>query len=226
MKVSIYMTETEQLEALKKWWKRYNNIITITLSVILLLISGYKYWNWHQEKINQQASMTYENLMLAFSNQDNKGVRGYANQLLKDYADTVYSDAARLTLAKLYVLQEKYPKAKEALSYVANHSKMPTLQQLAKIRLARLLAAEKSYDQALKELSTVDGNAYMPVVNELRGDVYAATGQYQQAVLSYKKAIVEAQTHGMGNLLLEMKTNELASKTQSMNAEVRKSQTV
>ena len=215
--MSIYMTETEQLEAIKKWWKRYNNIITITLSIILLVIAGFKYWNWHQEKVNQQASTTYENLMLAFSNQDNKGVRGYANQLLKDYSDTVYSDAARLTLAKLFVLQEKYPKAKEELAYVANHSKMITLQQIAKIRLARLFTAEKSYDKALGELSEVESNAYMPVVNELRGDIYAATGQYQQAVVSYKKAITEAQAHGMGNLLLEMKTNEIAAKTQSMN---------
>ena len=205
--MSIYMTETEQLEAIKKWWKRYNNIITITLSIILLVIAGFKYWNWHQEKVNQQASTTYENLMLAFSNQDNKGVRGYANQLLKDYSDTVYSDAARLT----------YPKAKEELAYVANHSKMITLQQIAKIRLARLFTAEKSYDKALGELSEVESNAYMPVVNELRGDIYAATGQYQQAVVSYKKAITEAQAHGMGNLLLEMKTKEIAAKTQSMN---------
>ncbi len=220
------MTETEQLEAIKKWWKRYNNIITVSLSIVLLLIAGFKYWNWHQEKINQQASTTYESLMLAFSNQDNKGVRGYAHQLLKDYGDTVYADAARLTLAKLFVLHEKYPKAKEELAYVAHHSKMVTLQQIAKIRLARLLAAEKSFDKALDELSNVESNAYMPVVNELRGDIYAATGQYQQAVLSYKEAITEAQTHGMANLLLEMKTNELAAKTQSMNRADKKTQAV
>lgn len=214
--MSVYMTEAEQLEAIKKWWKRHNNIITIVLSVILLAISGYKYWNWHQEKVNQQASNAYEHMMLSFSNQDNKGVRAYANQLLSDYGDTVYSDAARLTLAKLYVLREKYPRAQQELEYVATHSKMPVLQQIAQIRLARLLTAEKSYDKALDELAKVAGTTYMPVVNELRGDIYAAKGQYQEAVLSYRKAITEAQKHGMGNLFLEMKTNELAAMTQSM----------
>lgn len=214
--MSVYMTEAEQLEAIKKWWKRHNNIITIVLSVILLAISGYKYWNWHQEKVNQQASNAYEHMMLSFSNQDNKGVRAYANQLLSDYGDTVYSDAARLTLAKLYVLREKYPRAQQELEYVAAHSKMPVLQQVAQIRLARLLTAEKSYDKALDELAKVADTTYMPVVNELRGDIYAAKGQYQEAVLSYRKAITEAQKHGMGNLFLEMKTNELAAMTQSM----------
>ncbi len=224
--MSVYMTEAEQLEAIKKWWKRHNNIITIVLSIILLVISGYKYWNWHQEKITQQASNAYEHLMLAFSNQDNKGVRAYANQLLNDYGTTVYADSARLTLAKLYILREKYTRAQAELEYVASHSKVPVLQQVAQIRLSRLLAAEKSYDKALVELSKITDATYMPVVNELRGDIYAATGQYQEAVLSYRKAITEAQKHGMGNLFLEMKTNELAAMTQSMKGRDEKLQAV
>lgn len=223
--MSIYMTEAEQLEAIKKWWKRYSNVITVILSVILLVISGYKYWNWHQEKISQQASNTFEHLMLAFANQDTKGVRGYANQLVNDYSDSVYADAARLTLAKIYVLREKYAKAQEELSFVAAHSKVNVLQQIAKIRLARLLVAEKSYDKALNELNKVDSKVYMPVVNELKGDIYAATGKYQEAVISYKKAISEVQMSGMGNPFLEMKTNELASMTQSMNADNTKAKT-
>ncbi len=223
--MSVYMTEAEQLEAIKKWWKRYNNLITIVLSVVLLAISGFKYWNWHQEKISQQASNAYEHLMLSLSNQDNRGVRGYANQLLKDYGQTIYADAARLTLAKLYVVREKYPKAQEELEYVATHSKMVALQQIARIRLARLLAANQSYTKALNELSQVDGTVYLPVVNELRGDIYAATKQYPKAVNFYRKAISEVQTNGMGNLFLEMKTNELVAMTQSKKIDDGKSET-
>lgn len=208
--MSVYMTEAEQLENIKRWWKRYNSIITVLLSIVLLACSGYKYWQWHQAKVIQQASNTYEHLMLAFSNKDNKAVRSYANQLITDYNRTVYADAARLTLAKLYVVREDYPHAREQLNYVAAHSKMKVLADVARIRLARLFAADKSYDKALEELSNINGVAYLPVVNELRGDIYSATGRYQEAVTFYKKAMAEVQTNGMGNLLLEMKTNELA----------------
>lgn len=214
--MSVYMTEAEQIEAIKKWWKRYSNVITIVLSVVLLSMSAYKYWNWHQEKINQQASNTYEQLMVASANQDNKGVRAYANQLLNEYAQTVYADAARLTLAKLYVSKEKYSNAETELDYVAHHAKMPELKDIAKIRLARLLATEQSYDKALEQLSHVGIDEYMPVVNELRGDIYAARKQYQEAVIAYRKAITQVQANGMGNLFLEMKTNELVALTQSM----------
>jgi predicted negative regulator of RcsB-dependent stress response len=218
------MTETEQIEVIKKWWEKYNNIITILLSLILLSVAGFKYYHWHQDKITEQASMAYEHLMLAFSNQDNRGVRAYSNQLLSDYGNTVYADIARLTLAKIDTLREKLPKAEEELRYVALHSKMMSIQQVAKVRLARIYVAEKAYDKALAELASVNSVAYTPVVNELRGDIYAAIGQYDKAVLEYRRAVSEAKVNGIGNLFLEMKTNELAAMTQSMNIEDKESE--
>lgn len=156
--------------------------------------------------------------MVAFSNQDENNIQSYANQLIKDYGKTVYADAARLTLAKMLVTNDQYDKARENLEYVAEHSKMQSLKQVAKLRIARLFAAQKAYDKALAELAVVDDSVYMPVINELKGDIYAATGNYQQAIQSYKEAITEVRTNGMGNLFLEMKTNELAALAQSVNA--------
>lgn len=218
------MTEEEQLENIKKWWGRYGNIVTIIFSLILLCIAGYRYMHWHQDKLTQQASMTYENMMVAFSHQNIKAVRSYANELIKDYGNTVYADVAHMTLAKIYVSKNKLDQAKSELQSVAAKSNMTALKQIAKIRIARLLAAEKSYTNALKELSSVDDEAYLPVINELKGDIYGATGQYEQAITSYRLAINEVKNNGMGNLFLEMKTNELALKSQSMISDDKKAQ--
>lgn len=222
--MSVYMTEEEQLENIKKWWKRYGNIVTIIFSLILLCIAGYRYMHWHQDKLTQQASMTYENMMVAFSHQNIKAVRSYANELIKDYGNTVYADVAHMTLAKVYVSKNKLEQAKVELQSVAAKSNMTALKQIAKIRIARLLAAEKSYTDALKELSSVDDETYLPVINELKGDIYGATGQYEQAITSYRLAINEVKNNGMGNLFLEMKTNELALKSQSMISDDKKVQ--
>jgi predicted negative regulator of RcsB-dependent stress response len=218
------MTEDEQLEVMKKWWKRYGNIVTVFLSLILLCIAGYRYMNWHHDKLTQQASITYENMMVALSNQNIKSVRSYANELIKDHTRSVYADAAHMTLAKIYVSKNKLDQAKDELSTVANQSSMPALKQIAKIRIARLLAAKKSYSDALSELSTIEDETYLPVINELRGDIYGATGQYQEAISAYRLAIDEVKMNGMGNLFLEMKTNELAMKTQSMISDDKKIQ--
>jgi predicted negative regulator of RcsB-dependent stress response len=220
--MSVYMTEEEQLDQIKKWWRRYGNMITMTLSVILLCIAGYRYWNWHQDKIKQQASVTYENMMVALSNKNIKSVRAYAGDLIKNYDKTVYSDVAHMTMAKVYVDKSKLSEAIQELEVVASNSKMTPLKQIAKIRIARLMAGEKSYTNALNELSVVDDPTYLPVINELKGDIYSAKGQFQEAINAYREAIDEVRTNGMGNLFLEMKTNELAVKTQSMMTEEKK----
>lgn len=222
--MSVYMTEDEQLESIKKWWNRNGNLITVILSLILLSVAGYRYMHWHQDKITQQASVTYENMMVAFSNQNIKEVRSYANELIKDYDHSVYADVAHMTLAKIYVSKDKLDKAKDELQWVANNSKMITLKQIAKIRIARILAAGKSYTNALNELSTIEDKAFLPVINELKGDIYGATGKYQEAISSYRLAINEVKNNGMGNLFLEMKTNELAIKSQSMSSDDKKVQ--
>jgi predicted negative regulator of RcsB-dependent stress response len=222
--MSVYMTEEEQLEVMKKWWNRYGNIVTIILSLILLCIAGYRYMHWHQDKLTQQASITYENMMVALSNQNIKSVKSYANELIKDHGHSVYADAAHMTLAKLYISKDKLVQAKDELSVVANKSEMNALKQIAKIRIARILAAEKSYSNALTELNVVVDQTYLPVINELKGDIYGATGKLQEAIAAYRLAIDEVKTNGMGNLFLEMKTNELAMKSQSMLADDKKIQ--
>lgn len=217
--MSVYMTEEEQLEAIKKWWNKYSSVITVILSIILIATASYKYWSWHQYKTSMAASNAYEQLMVSFSNHDNKSTYSFANELINNYNHTVYADAARLTLAKVYINNEKYAQAKVELAAVAENSKVLAFKQIAKIRYARLLASEKQYDQAMAQLSSVVDVAYVPVINELKGDIFAATGKYQEAMTAYKEAITEVRNRGMGNLFLEMKTNELAALTQTLNHE-------
>jgi len=224
--MSVYMTEDEQLEEIKKWWKRNGNLVTILLSLVFLCIAGYRYYYWHQEKVTQQASIAYENMMVALSNHNIKSVRAYANELIKGYGKTVYSDIAHMTLAKVYIEKNNSNQAKSELKIVADNSHMPPLKQIAKIRMARILAADKEYTNALSELSSIEDPTYMPVINELKGDIYGATGQYQNAINAYKLAITEVKNNGMGNLFLEMKTNELANKTQSTTSKDKKVQNV
>ncbi|MGC1181907.1 YfgM family protein [Legionella sp.] len=222
--MSVYMTEEEQLDLIKKWWRRNGTLITLALSLIIFAVAGYRYLTWHQDKLTQQASVAYEQMMLAVSNHNENIVKSYANQLIQEHEKTVYADVAHMTLAKVYVSENKLENAQNELKIVADKSKMLSLRQIAKIRIARILLAEKSYTNALNELSSIVDATYLPVINELKGDIYGATGQYQEAMNSYKQAITEVKTNGMGNSFLEMKTNEIAEKNQSLNSDDKKVQ--
>ncbi len=211
--MSVYMTEAEQIAVIKQWWQRYSTMIIVAFSIVLFMLSGYRYWQWHQEKIELKASNAYEHLMLSFSNQDQKSVYAYANELIKNNGTSIYADAARLILARLMIEHEKYNQAKETLNQVAKHSKMAALKNVATIRMARLLLLEKSYSKALKILTNVVDEAYLPLVYELRGDIYRAMGSYPDAAKAYQKAMIDAKAQGMSNLFLEMKAGELSALT-------------
>lgn len=213
--MSVYMTEEEQLEAIKKWWNRHSNVITIVMSIVLILVCGWKYWTWHENQIDTQASATYERLMFAVSNQDSKAAQSFANDLTRDYGKTIYAEVALLGLAKISATEENYDAALVNLLKVANGSKIAALRQVARLRMGRIYKTQKAYDKALDVLATVDDAAYIALVNELKGDVFAAKGQYQEAMTAYKEAMTEVRSKGMGNPFLEMKTNDLAAISRS-----------
>lgn len=208
--MSVYMTEEEQLENIKKWWKRYQSVITTTLSVVLLVVAGYRYWNWHVEKTTQQASIAYDNMMLAVSSHDNKSTQSYANQLINNHGQTMYAAAAHLTLAKVYVSEKNYSKAHDELESVAHQSKNSPLKAVGTIRLARLLLSQHHYDNALTELASLDDSTYTPVINELKGDIFSAMGEYAKAEASYGVAVKEGELKGVYNRFLIMKHDAVA----------------
>lgn len=216
--MSVYMTEEEQLDAIRRWWAKYGNVITVLVSLIMLSFAGYKYFNWHQEKVTEQASVVYENMMSAYSQHNIKSVRAYANELTSKYNHSIYADAAQMILAKLYIDKNKLAQARSQLQSVAHQGKMPALQQIATIRLARILASEHSYQQALNELDSVKDIMYTSVIHELKGDIYSALKNYKEAMNFYHLAIDDIKSNGLNNnLFLEMKANELANTIPATN---------
>jgi predicted negative regulator of RcsB-dependent stress response len=212
--INVYLNEHEQWIAIKKWWEKYNAIVIIIFSLILLSCSAYKYWQWHRQSQLQQASNTYERMMLASANHQTDEIRSIANSLVKDYPNSIYADAARLSLAKIAVSAKEYPEAESQLTWVAEHSNTPEMSDVAKIRLARLWVAHQKFPDALKILKGLKSPAYLPLVDELRGDIYTGLNKFDKAVDFYRKALSEVQNYGVGNLFLEMKSSEMVAQSQ------------
>lgn len=209
--MNVYLNEYEQWNALKKWWQKYNAIVIVLFSLVLLSCSAYKYWQWHRESRMQQASNTYERMMLASANHQNDQVEKMANNLVKEFPNSIYADSARLSLAKLAVFAKNYEEAEKQLKSVAFSSHIAELADVAKIRLARLWVSHQRYQEALDILKGITGKAYAPLVDELRGDIFTGMNQFDKAVDSYRQALSEVQNYGVGDLFLEMKSNDITA---------------
>lgn len=218
--MSAYMTEEEQLEQIRKWWLKHQNVIITCIAIMALIVAGYRYWHWHVEKNTQQASIAYQSMMMASNQHDDKGVQSYANELIRSHEQSVYGSAAHLLLAKLFIDQKAYDQAVPHLAYVASHSNVMALKQLATIRLARVQLSQKKYDDALTALSNIGKSSYAAVINELKGDIYMAKGEFSNAEGAYQLANKNKNISADSpkDLLLEMKQNAAKTMLESQMA--------
>ncbi|WP_367605506.1 YfgM family protein [Legionella sp. W05-934-2] len=219
--MSTYVTEEEQIEQIKKWWSKHGNTISTIVLILVVCFAGYRYWQWHNQKVSIQASSLYEQMLVAYTNQDNKALVSRANKLVENHQGTVYGDAANLTLAKVATEKKSYDQAVSRLNAVIKNNKNSALTQIAKLRLARVLVAQKNYQSALNAIGTISNDSYRPLVSELRGDIYSAMGEFEKAKVAYEDALSTTRKQNVGNLFLEMKSNDVARLQLSEQASIK-----
>lgn len=207
--MSIHHTETEQVEMIKAWFKKYGYWLSFAFLAIILGMVGYRLWDHHVIKINSQASERYQQLMLGIANDDDSMVNAQANDLMAHYPKTIYAQAASLAQAKLSVSQKNYTLALSQLHYAMTEGKNPALQQIARLRSARILIIQKKYTPALNLLTTVNDIAYLPAINETKGDIYLASGNNKKARMYYQKALKGFSKVGLHSPFLTMKLNNI-----------------
>ena len=203
--MSVYLTEAEQIELIKTLWRRYGNLVTWLLTLVLLMISANKYWHWHQDKIMQQASETYERLMVSVAQKSDKSILAYAHTLATVYKNTVYATAAQLILVKQYIDHKNYIAAKNSLQQIIAQKSQNALVDIAKIRLARILIAEHAYQKAIDILSKMSMQIYGPKINELLGDSYLSLHKLALAQHAYQQAILQCKQRNLNHVLIDYK---------------------
>lgn len=207
--MSFYETEEEQIEAIKAWWQRNQRWITMIAFAGLVLFAGFRYWQWHTAKVTHGASSAYERLMAATANEDNNSIEAYAKTIIKNYPNTVYSDASKLTLAKYWVSEKEPAKAIEVLESVVTDGHMAALKEVATLRLARIFISEGAYQKAIERLNGMTDTIYLPLVEELKGDAYFKLGEVNEARLAYQKAKELVKLNGLHNGFLDMKLEQI-----------------
>ncbi len=207
--MSVYMTEEEQLDLIKQWWSRHQTWITSVLSVLLLIFLVVKYVTMHHEKVQHLASISYDKLMQASEQPDDKRLVAYARDLVNEYPKTVYADAAQLALTKRFVYDHDRTNARRTLEHLILHADQRVMADLARLRLARIHLYEKNYPQAFTLLAQIKENTLTAAVLELQGDLYAKQGQMTQARQTYQQALALCDADGINHSFLQMKMSSI-----------------
>ena len=202
------LSDKEQVELLKKWLREYGVAITVAIIFGLGLGFGWRYWHRHKIEQAEHASMVYQQLQVAASQNQFNIARMLATQLINKYHSTPYASMAALLWARDAVLQNNLKLALAKLQWVVKNGKTVSLKQIARLRAARILLAQKKYQPALNLLKTVDDPVYQPLVDSVKGDIYGAMGKTALAKKSYKFAQSGLKAGGLVDPFLNMKISQ------------------
>lgn len=216
--MSVHLTEEEQLEVMKRWWKDYGK--TVIAAVIVAVAAYFAWTSWQEKQRNkaESASAHYEELTKilnveqgkTLSDTDKVNAEHIANQLKEENGKTLYAQSAAFYLAKAAVDAGNLDKAVTEWQWILASKPDMASAQLAHARLARVYVAKGAYAEAQAQLSEEPSQAFASEYTEIRGDILKAQGDKEAAVTAYKKALDTTDPqHQERAMILQMKIDEL-----------------
>ncbi|MGE5626432.1 MAG: YfgM family protein [Bacillota bacterium] len=204
------LSELERLELVKKWWKENYTSIFLGAFIAVVVVGGWRYWQYRTESRSEAASALYSDLATAMSKHDDAGAQKTGVQIMSDYADTPYAAHAALALAQLQATANKLSESERMLNWVIQHSDDEGLKLLARLRLARIKLAGNDAQGALDALDGAkDAAGFAPLYDALRGDAEVKLSKNDAARVDYQKAL-SAWTDNLGDRsLVQMKLDAL-----------------
>jgi predicted negative regulator of RcsB-dependent stress response len=205
-----YLTDDEQLEAVKRAFSEYAPWI---LGGVVLGVGGWfgvQYYRSHQNTLALQAAEQFTQMTAALQTNDGEKSLQIANGLIKNYPSSPYADQAQLTVARIDVERDKAAEAIAPLTQVMNNSKDAELKQIARLRLARILIDQGKPDDAIKTLAQGTPGSFAGRYHEVHGDALYAKKDISGAVAEYNQALGSSDG-GADAALLQLKLADLAS---------------
>jgi len=207
--VNNYETDEETLEALKRWWKENGKSVIGGLVIGVSAIVGFKQWTGFNQEQAESASSLYQSMTENKSDEKSDEFYATGEELVLDYSGTPYAALASLVMAKKLVEQNKYQEAIKKLNWLLSNSSDDGVKHIARIRLARVLISEKQMDKALALVKDQHSASFKLEYNELRGDVFVATGKLSLATEAYKSALATNIKNKQKREFIEMKLHDI-----------------
>jgi len=186
--MSSYLSEEEQVEAIKKWWKENGTSVIIGVVLGFGVIFGWQGWNTYQVSQGEGASILYTSMENQLARGDRNAGVETAKRLVGEFGGTAYATFAALQLAQLSYTQGEKDAARSHLQWVMDNAPDQALAELARLRLANLLMDMQQFEAA----ATLVNGAGAMMAGEfalLRGDIARQQGDADAARAAYLEAL-------------------------------------
>lgn len=186
--MSEYLTEEEQVERLKQWWRDNGRSIIAGVVIGLAIFGGWQGWKSYEVRKAEEGAAAYDEFIKQSRSGDAPAAMSAEERLRAEFPGTVYTDFATLEVAGKLVADGKLDDAAAQLRSVLESGAGTAIRELARLRLARVLMAQNQLDQAASLLSSEPPAAFAGEMALIRGDLARARGQRDEARAAYEQA--------------------------------------
>ncbi|MGE4647211.1 MAG: tetratricopeptide repeat protein [Arenicellales bacterium] len=206
-KPQMHFAQDDETEKLKQWWKRNGTGIVAGIVLGVGGVSGIQGWRMYQDYQTGQASMYYQQMLVAVAKEDNEAAVRAADTLVVSHSESGYADIARLMLARLAVDAGDHGQAETVLEDLLAVTKDPAMGHTARIRLA-VLALQAGKADRIKALAAEgQEGGFASQYQELLGDALTEVGEWEQAQQAYQSALAAMASDSPAGQLLNAKLN-------------------
>ncbi len=204
------LSEKEQLEAMRAWWKENGRYVISGILLGVALLLGWNEWKDYQQTSRLEASALYETLAVEANDGDLDASEAAASNLYDNYASTTYAALARLAMAKLYMEQGRDQDAADALNALVSARGNSEVKMVGRLRLAKVYLYQDKHQEVVELLAGFEDSSFAARYDELLGDAYLALGQVESASAAYQRAMLDdVNAPTVDRALVQMKIVDL-----------------
>ncbi len=204
-----YVTEDQQVEALRQWWKE--NALSIVAGTVLGLVAvlGVRTWLEWNNRQAESASIEYTQVQNALTSRDNAQIQERARKLMDEFPGTPYGVLAAFAQGSALIEKGDLTGAQGPLTWAIERADKPYLKGLAQLRLARLALEQNNLPRAQELADQAALAGYTSQARELQGDIALAKGDQEGAKTAYRQALAGLPKGEQAGEMLRMKLDDL-----------------
>jgi predicted negative regulator of RcsB-dependent stress response len=193
--VDDYLTEREQVDRIRQWWKENGAWIIVGVGGGVLALAGWNWWQGYQLQRAEQASAIYAVIAEAAMEERIDEIRVGVERLESAHGGSPYLQHGRFALAGALARAGEFATAADQLQQVLDSADDPQLKLIARLRLARVLLAAGEPERALEMARGGAPGVFAAPLREVEGDILAAQGDAAGARAAYEAALEGAAEH-------------------------------
>ena len=201
--------DEQQSEHFKNFYNLHKIKIFSALIVFLLAFFAYQYFISSNQSKAEEASQLFQDVLV--SKMDNiDEIKLKVAKLQNEYNNSPYAARATIYYSKILVETGDYSAAANELIWASEENIESSIQSMANYLLGNLYLVQEKLDEALEVANKIITDGYIGLANDLKGDIYLAKGDKENAIKSYELALNYFGGQGELHKVIENKLNSIS----------------